>query len=88
MEINGIVKPVLINQFAVLNEPLLLQCSIFIQNQILNNGKEEISIVENNRIIFKKNHNKEIDKDISFSILNKNDQLKNFIKIAEVLHHK
>lgn len=80
------MKPILTNQFTILNEPLLLLCSIYIQDHTLDNGNKEISIVEKNQVILKENQNKERDKDISFSILKKSDQLDNFIKIAEELN--
>ena len=83
MDVNGITQPTLINQITILNEPLLLQCSIFAKIQKSYNGKEEITIIENNKVYLKENKVKNGHKKNSFSIFNNSNQSNAFIEIAE-----
>jgi hypothetical protein len=83
LDLNGIRNPVLINQITILNEPLLLHCSIFIKMQKSDNDKEEITIIESNKVFLKENEIKDRHKKNSFSVFNKSNQLDGYIEIAE-----
>ena len=82
MDVNGITQPTLINQITILNKPLLLSCSIFVKMQKSDNGKEEITIVESNKVFLKENEVKDRYKNNSFLISTKSNQLNEYIKIA------